>query len=398
LDATGGWHSAGDYNKLMYEHGDGGVVYALLAAYDSAPDRFARFDRDNDGVADALDEAGWGAAFVARMQIPETGGLRNHVSQGPGRNWTKWSAPEVHTDNISGTDDDPVFQPGEGNSPLVIAGWARLSALLKQRGVTNDYRQRAIRLWAHATKGGTEVGSPYLLISTIELHRVTGEPSRLDYSRRAADHLLSQQATNGLLRAAFGSYGDTSAAALAQFALAYPKEERIRKIKRALDDYVTFCVGTADNAFGLSPQTVGATNTFIPPDLGSNFQVLSRAWATALVFRVTRDPRALTYAVDHVDWVLGKNPVNLCMFEGKGACNPPRYHHRYNMIPGHERGAVPGAIPNDFVRDMGLADRPGFDLSRAGGRSPSFRTSEPWLVHNLFYLLAASALDRAVRD
>ena len=73
-----------------------------------------------DGLVDALDEANWGAGFVAKMQIPETGGLRNHVNQGPGRNWTKWSAPEFHTDDIPGTDDDPVIQPGEGQSPLII--------------------------------------------------------------------------------------------------------------------------------------------------------------------------------------------------------------------------------------------------------------------------------------
>jgi hypothetical protein len=66
------------------------------------------------------------------------------------------------------------------------------------------------------------------------------------------------------------------------------------------------------------------------------------------------------------------------------------------MIPGHERGAVPGAIPNGFVRDMGIADRPGFDLSRGGNRAPSHRTSEPWLVHNMFYLLAVSELHRGV--
>jgi hypothetical protein len=44
---------------------------------------------------------------------------------------------------------------------------------------------------------------------------------------------------------------------------------------------------------------------------------------------------------------------------------------------------------------MGLVDRPGFDMSRGGNRSPSFRTSVPWLVHNMFYLLAASALDKS---
>jgi len=82
--------------------------------------------------------------------------------------------------------------------------------------------------------------------------------------------------------------------------------------------------------------------------------------------------------------------------EGSGALNPPRYHHRYNMIEGRARGAVPGAIPNGIVRDMGIADRCGFDMSRGGGRSPSFRTSEPWLVHNMFYLLAASALEKSL--
>ena len=56
---------------------------------------------------------------------------------------------------------------------------------------------------------------------------------------------------------------------------------------------------------------------------------------------------------------------------------------------------MPGTIPNGFVREMGLADRPGFDLSRAGGRSPSYRTSEPRLVHNMWYLLAMSALQEA---
>jgi hypothetical protein len=47
---------------------------------------------------------------------------------------------------------------------------------------------------------------------------------------------------------------------------------------------------------------------------------------------------------------------------------------------------------------MGLADRPGFDLSRSGGRAPSYRTSEPWLTHNLWYLLAAGELHRALQS
>ncbi len=398
LDVTGGWHSAGDYNKLMYEHGDGGVVFALLNAWQAAPDCFSSHDRSGDSLPDALDEAVWGAQFVAKMQIPETGGLRNSVSQGPGRQWTKWSAPEVHTDNVVGTPDDPVIQAGEGNSPLVIGGWARLSALLEQRGRTNGYLNCALRLWQHTTNGGTNVGSAYLLLSALDLHAVTDQPAYLDYARRTAGQLLATQAKTGRLQGAFGNYGESTAAALASYALAYRDDPLSPRISEALKEYIRFCVREADNPFGLSRQPSGETNQFFPTDLGNNFQILGRAWAAALVYRLTREPAALEFAVDQMDWVLGKNPLNLCLFEGRGTTNPPRYHHRYNQIPGRERGAVPGTVPNGFVRELGMADRPGFDLSRAGGRSPSFRTSEPWLVHNLFYLLAASELRRATRE
>jgi hypothetical protein len=396
IDVTGGWHSAGDYNKLMYENGDGGVVFGLLSALKNAPDIFASRDSDRDGLPDILDEARWGAQFVAKMQISESGGLRNHVSQGPGRAWSKWSAPDVHTDNIIGTDDDPVIQPGEGNSPLVIGGWARLSSLLSQRGISNDFLSHALRLWDYATKKGTVVGSPHLLLSALELHSATCEQAYLDYARRSVESLLAQQGTSGRLRGAFGNYGELTAGALAQFALSCPNDPAIKKIKDSLGAYVDFCVSTANNPFGLSKQSVGDAERFFPPDLGNNFQLLMRAWAATLVYRLTGDARALQFALDHVDWVLGRNPEDLCMFEGKGSSNPPRYHHRYNTIPGHERGAVPGTIPNGFVREMGLADRPGFDLSRTGGRSPSHRTSEPWLTHNMWYLLAVGELHRAL--
>jgi len=84
-------------------------------------------------------------------------------------------------------------------------------------------------------------------------------------------------------------------------------------------------------------------------NMGNSFQLVGRAWAAALIYRLTGERRALGFAADHVDWLLGKNPLDPCLFEGKGAHNPPRYHHRYNQIPGHERGAVPGTIPNGFV-------------------------------------------------
>jgi hypothetical protein len=396
IDATGGWHSAGDYNKLMYENGDGGVMFSMLMAYRSAPDYFARFHSRGSDLPDILDEAAWGAAFVAKMQIPENGGLRNNLQQGPGRTWMKWVAPEAGTDNIVGTADDPVINPGEGSSPLAIGGWARLSEILTAQGQPNDYLARAKRLWDHATAGGP--GNSLLLLSALEMHAVTKEAAYLDYARQTAEILLAGQNASGVRRGAFGAYGETEAGALAAFALAHPEEPVSRRIPAALRDYLTFVLRSADNPFGLSKQSVGDPDYFFEPTstLGHNFELLRHAWAAQLIYRLTGERRALVYAADQIDWVLGRNPIDLCMFEGAGSFNPPRYHHRYTAIPGRERGAVPGAIPNGFVRTIYALDSPGFDLSPVGAESAhaSYRTSEPWLVHNMWYLMALSARPR----
>jgi hypothetical protein len=391
LDVTGGWHSAGDYKKPMWVFGDGAAAYALAHAYANRPDFFRGRDRDGDGTPDALDEARWGAAFLAKMQEPGSGQLRGDVLQGPGRDWMRWLAPDRHTDNIAGTADDPVIAPGHGNSPLTIAAWAVIARELPDAAVKREYLSRARRLWDALAKDAHSAANPLLLLSAIELDRGEHDQRLRDFAGRSASILMAAQQPAGRFAGDTGDLGDVTAAALASFAIAYPDDPLQQRVKKALSHYLEFCLARTDNPFGLSRQ--GATEpdvAFFHPTvgLGVNFWLLSRAWAALLIHQLSGDPRALSFAADQIDWVLRKNPLNLCMFEGLGRRNPPRYHHRYNMIPGRERGAVPGAIANGFVRDMGLADRPGFDLSRGGGRSPSFRTSEPWLVHNVFYLLA----------
>lgn len=397
-DLTGGWHSAGDYNKLNYEYGDGGAMYALIGAYDALPANFESIDRDRDGLCDIVDEAWWGARFLAKVQMPETGGIVNHIEQGPDRKtWMNWCPPEKTTDNIAGTADDPIVTKGEGNSPLAIAGWVRLARVLKGRGIDTDYVERAVRLWEHATAGGADTGSPLLLIGALDLHQATADGRFLEYARRSAETLLAGVAPNGQLTGGYGNSGDIPAAALAAFALCYPGDPLTPLIKQRLEAHTPGFLAEAENPLGLMMQQSGADGYFFEPTstLGCNYQISCRAWSALNVYRVTRDRRLLEYATAQLDFILGKNPYGLCMMEGKGTLNLPRYHHRYGTIPGHEGGAVPGAIPNGFVRDIASNDRPGVDLSTGGRPYPSYRTNEPWLIHNVFYTLAITALHEA---
>ena len=395
-DLTGGWHSAGDYNKITWEYGDGGVMYALVNAYETAPQFFGQ-DRDSDGLANILDEARWGAQYLAKLQIPDSGGFYNHIEQGPDRStWMKWSPPEDQTDGQPGTADDPIVLEGEGHSPLAIGAWARLGKVLDGRGIANDYLTRALANWEHEKTAGE--GSPLLLISSVDLYLVTNEERFLEFARRSAGKILETGPAEGMLAGGYANSGDVPAAALAHFAAKLPSDPLTPQILERLKSHLSAFVAEPDNAFGLTMQQSGPEGFYFEPTsaLGHNYEYLCRAWSALKIYKVLPEPRALAYALDQINFVLGCNPYNLCMFEGVGSVNPPRYHHRYNTIPGRERGAVPGAIPNGFVRDVSGMDRPGFDLSMKGRAYPSYRTSEPWLVHNVFYLLAVTSLHDAL--
>lgn len=400
-DLTGGWHSAGDYNKLNYEYGDGGALYALINAYEAQPAFFLSFDRDKDGLCDILDEAWWGAKFLAKVQIPETGGVLNHIEQGPSRKiWMNWCPPEKTTDNVAGTEDDPIVTKGPGNSPLAIGGWARLAPWLTQRGIENDYLERAIRLWENATANGTAAGSPLLLISSIDLYQATKDERFLNYAQRSVDEFLASGAAVGQLPGGNGDSGDLPAAALAYFALLQVPDSRVPAIRERLKQHTPGFLAEANNPLGLMRQKNGPEGYFFEPTstLGCNYMIACRAWSAFLVYQVTHETKLLEYGLNQLDFILGKNTYDLCMMEGIGTKNLPRYHHRYGTIPGHETGAVPGAVPNGFVRDIAANDRPGADLSTGGRPYPSYRTNEPWLIHNVLEALAVTALHDALAD
>jgi hypothetical protein len=112
---------------------------------------------------------------------------------------------------------------------------------------------------------------------------------------------------------------------------------------------------------------------------------LSQAWAGLLIFRLLRlkDIRARWWAAGCLDWVLGMNPFGVCLMNEAGTLHLKRYHHRYDQIPNGKDGNIPGAIANGIVRQSSDLDLPYLDLE-----GNWWRTNEPWLPHNAYFLLA----------
>ncbi|MHA2000265.1 MAG: glycoside hydrolase family 9 protein, partial [Promethearchaeota archaeon] len=139
-------------------------------------------------------------------------------------------------------------------------------------------------------------------------------------------------------------------------------------------------------------------------NVGQNSFYLCAAWSNILAYKITNDSRHLEFATTMFDWVMGRNPFSLCMVEGVGTYNPPKYHNRASYIPGNPFGKVPGCVPNGITRkgtslddpDLPL-DLPYYDLKPVGPiyGDADYCSTEPWIPHNSYFILALNALANA---
>ena len=173
----------------------------------------------------------------------------------------------------------------------------------------------------------------------------------------------------------------------------YPEDPLADEARAALKNYLNFCEAISNNPFNITRlMSDGSLNYFYSRGgwaVGNDSQYLSQAWAACLAHRVVPDMRWLSYAKSQFDWVLGMNPLNVCLMEGVGSINLPTYHHRYFMIKNNPRGAVPGAVVNGIVardpyHDIPHVDWDPFPLAE-------YNSNEPWLPHNAYYVLALCA-------
>jgi len=374
LDASGGWHDGGDYNK--FNGYTPLAVYALAYAHHKSLGKIE--ERESKRL---LDESRWGARWLMKMLNPDTGLFWGDVFSG----YDYWGLPEEETPNDPAQGKGRPIR-GQRRLPLAAAGFARLYIATNKP----KYLDAAKAAW----RGAVEEESPStiflseLLIAACEMFRMAQEDEYLQAARKYAEALLEAQHKNG----GFGPHHcdqGLPVAALALFALENPMDELSNRIREALQKFMAFTARTSNNVFGVLQWS--EKDIFYPYEnedawyVGQNSQYLSHAWAMLLTAKVLGGEEAIkceVYAIDQVDWVLGRNPFSICMFEGRGSFNPPKYHHRYDCARNRQRGAVPGAICNGIARKSPEDDVPRFDTYAA-----DYHCAQPWLPHNAYFLL-----------
>ena len=429
VDVHGGWYDAsGDVGKYLSHLGYANfmspqqapfVVWAFLEAAELVKnDPSVRLR----SVAALLeDEALYGADFLVRMQDPAGYFYLSVVDS--------WSHDpkqrEICAFRMQEGYKLPDYQAGlrEGGG-VAIAALARAGALKRDGEFSSGrYLAAAEKGFAHLQANNAKyiddhteniIDDYCALLAAGELYNATGKASYLEAARARAQSLIARLSRDEKFDGFFRADGEGTRpffhaveaglplVALARYARLEKDPGRTRAVWEAVARSVAFeltVTGEVTNPFGYARQVVkdaggDKRSSFFMPHRnetgywwqGENARLASLA-AAAFLASPGLPPdlaaKARAYAVDQIDWILGLNPFDVCMLQGRG-------RNAVDLLP--ETPNNPGGVCNGIT--AGVADEHDIDfLPPPYDADPNnnWRWSEQWLPHEAWLTLALAA-------
>jgi len=342
VDVSGGWHDAGDYGRY--------VTPGVKAAADLllACEHFPVLNTLNIGLPHSLlDEVRYEIRWLLKMQHPETGGVYHKVT-------TEYHAPmnKLPEDDRQQLYLAPVSAPATGDFAAVMAYAARMMAKSDpefSRKCLEASKKAWQWLMAHSDvdgytdpdffktgKYGDKSSSDERFWAAAELYKTTGEEC---YKSYMTDNPIP---SFGLGWANMGTYAINTLLTTPQLSKTDPLY--IKAKETLLKDAADIMAIRAENGFGIG------LNRFV---WGSNMDVANCAMLLLMADRVQPDKDYVCAAKDHIDYLLGRNPMGISYVTGCGQ-HAARYpHHRPSMTLGT---TVPGMLvggPNASIKKIG---------------------------------------------
>ena len=451
IDAHGGWYDAtGDYGKHLSHlsfsnyfnpQQIGLTDWSLFKTYELLSKRpgtdFRQIDRR------ILDEAMYGADYLARMHVKGGSFYRSVGAPGPGKlPQDRRIQPDEGNYRIKQTKEQSFtskpsakswrsyqasYRSGAG---LAIAALALASTYAVSGDYSNaDYLKAAEDAFAFLEKDNTlmdydgkeNIIDDYCALSAAtELFRVTNKEVYQKAAEKRANNLISRLASwqnyKDYWRAddkdrPFFHAADAGlpvVSLLNYYPLASPELQA--KIKSAVKVSMEFELSIShevNNPFGYSRQLVQDTlgnrhSSFFFPHgsdaapwwQGENARLASMASAARMAASIFKDDvpfhdRLDGFALDQLNWILGLNPFDASMLQGMGHNNPA-----YGFFGTTEYTNAPGGIVNGITSGFENENDIDFNLSYSKtGKDADWRWAEQWLPHTTWYLLAVSLQD-----
>ncbi len=379
LDVSGGWYDAGDHGKYVV---NGGIsTWTLFNLYertqqfgttlgDFADGQLSIPEGDN-GQPDLLDEVRWEMEFLLRMEIPkglDRAGMAHHKVHDASWSWLGIVPPEEAKYRFL----HPPSTAATLNLAATAAQCARIYAVLDP-DLAGRCRAAAVRAWnaahrhpdVYASAMDNQGGGAYddrdvsdeFYWAAAELYATLGNEAILEFMRASPHH--------GRFATMVGHEGDQqhtsmtwqSTAALGAISLltvpnGLPEAERTQlrdQLVAAADEYLQLI-----ESVGYRIPMRRGTDGHYP--WGSNSFVANNAIVLALAHDLTGQPRYLDGVVAAVDYLMGKNPLNISYVSFYGEHYFFNPHHRFWA---HEKAMKrpeppPGCLaggPNSHMQD-----------------------------------------------
>lgn len=398
LDASGGWHDAGDQLKYLLTASNATAQMLLAYKISTEPSRKNIFvDRFNhlgqpgaNGIPDVLDEARWGLEWMLRLH-PAKDQLYHQVADD--RDHKGFRLPQNETVDYgwgAGSYRVVYFADGrpqglkqfksESNGVANLAGRYAAAMALGYQIWKDDPRLRSFALQllqagrevyelGHAQEGvqqGNSYGAPYRYAETTwaddmewgaaELFRATRE---VRYLRDAKRYALLAGSESWMGKQETGHYQFYPFMNLGHFRLYDLVDPRMKKQLAGLyREGIDRTVKQGDT----NPYRIG-----VPFIWCSNNLTVALATQGALYERMTGDHRYREFAAKQFDWLLGRNPWGISMFTGIPA----------NGTYPHDVHLFTNALLKRMVRG-GLVDGPVYRKVFQSLRGVSIREPDPF--------------------
>lgn len=430
-DVRGGWYDAsGDISKYLSHLSYANFMnpqqipltaWALAWVHDEAGELLAAKGLKSQVQEEAL----WGADYLVRVLDPDGYFYINVFDTWTGELDQRSICAFRDSEGTKLWEYQAAFREGGGMS---IAALARIASWSASGSFSaGEYLAAAERGFAHLQQHNTSycddgkenvIDDYTALMAASELFAATQKDEYLTAARSRASALRSRLHSAGYFIADDGSrpFWHAADAGLPVVALVrYAEVETDAEERRnALDtverhlDYLLDVTSEVTNPYGYARQHVNTgggvrTSFFIPHDnetgywwQGESARLGSLATAALLGGRAVASAdgcpgkasrEQVTYAIDQIDWILGKNPLDMSFLQGTGRNHPPAYcSHK----PQHS--TLDGGISNGITGSE--TDGSGFQwLSGASGDEcwMDWRWVEQWLPHSTWYMMAITA-------
>lgn len=432
VDARGGWLDAsGDFSKFLSH-----LNYTRMMSPQQIPLCAWAFLAVRDelraahpALAEALgaglrDEALHGADFLVRFQAPE-GYFYTGIFDALTKDLSERVINAPLQDSVRTQRWQAAYRHGGG---VAIAALARASTAEDHGEFAPDvYLEAARRGFAHLEEHNTAyvhdghesvIDDYCALLAAAELVAASAPEDRAPFlaaaERRAAS--LTGRYTPGEAGGFGRLSGDVEGrpyfhaaepglptVALLRFAevcRASPLARQARETALALARDAVLLADEVPNPFGCARQLVQPlggeprTSFFFPHEnetgywwQGENAGICSTAYAALCAARLPEcdgelRARLRVLAEDQVQWVLGLNPYDSSMMQGRGR-NQAVYSTVYQNVPGGILNGITGGVEDEHD----IAFMPAGEVEKG----VTWRWAEQWIPHTAWFLLAASA-------